>query len=149
MTEWLLISISTAKTIFCNTTTAATMKEVFLLIMQTASDNVARYNISHNDRNHVLFCVGDKNENNVIHNNTFYIHDGTSFIVPNATFANNIFMTGPNSEMSVQNQERGIFKNNCYYGNWKALPDDKSAITENPLLKTANATSNTCRHTNY
>lgn len=107
----------------------------FLLIMQTASDNVARYNISHNDRNHVLFCVGDKNENNVIHNNTFYINDGTSFIVPNATFANNIFMTGPNSEMSVQNQERGIFKNNCYYGNWKALPDDKSAITENPLLK--------------
>ena len=44
-------------------------------------------------------------------------------------------MTGPNSEMSVQNQEGGIFKNNCYYGNWKALPDDKSAITENSLLK--------------
>lgn len=106
----------------------------FLLIMQTASDNIARYNVSHNDRNHVLYCVGDKGENNVIYNNTFYIDQGNSFLVPNATFINNIFLTGGSSEMSVQNPERGVFRNNCYSGNWKSLPDDPSAITESPLL---------------
>ncbi len=34
----------------------------FLLIMNTATNNEARYNISVNDRDHVLFCVGSASE---------------------------------------------------------------------------------------
>lgn len=104
----------------------------FLLIMNTATNNIARYNISENDRNHVLFCVGSKDENNVLYNNTFYLKDDTSYIIPNAHFINNIFMADSNSVMSVQKPELGVFENNCYGGNWKNIPSDKNAIIGNP-----------------
>lgn len=107
----------------------------FLLIMNTAENNIARYNISENDHNHLLFCVGKKDDNNRVYNNTFYSNEGTSYIVPNATFVNNIFMADKEASMSVDRQELGLFENNCYGGNWTNMPDDKRALVANPLLK--------------
>lgn len=106
----------------------------FLLIMNTATNNKVRYNISENDKNHVLFCVGSKEDKNVVYNNTFYINSGTSYIVPNAWFINNIFMADMEAGMSVQNPELGVFKNNCYAGNWNIKPSDKYAVNANPLF---------------
>jgi hypothetical protein len=107
----------------------------FLLIMPTATNNIARYNISENDCRHVLYCVGDTAENNQVYNNTFYINRDSSYIVSNAKFINNIFMTGKDAKMKLEDSTRGIFKSNCYYGNWSDLPADGRAIMANPLLK--------------
>lgn len=106
----------------------------FLLIMNTAEHNIARYNISENDRNHVLFCVGKKEDANVVYNNTFYDKVDSAFIVPNALFYNNIFMAEYMASMYVKNPERGIFKNNCYAGNWVTIPTDSAAICKNPMF---------------
>lgn len=106
----------------------------FLLIMNSATNNIVRYNVSENDKDHVLFCVGNKYDMNKIYNNTFYINSGASYIVPNAWFINNIFMADIEASMSVQNPELGVFKNNCYGGNWNVKPEDRYAINDNPLL---------------
>ena len=106
----------------------------FLLIMNTATNNIARYNISENDLNHVLFCVGSKFDKNLVYNNTFYNNSGSSFIIPNAWFSNNIFMAAGTAAMSVQNPELGVFTNNCYAGNWGLLPTDNGAILADPLF---------------
>lgn len=106
----------------------------FLLIMNTATNNKVRYNISENDRGHVLFCVGNKSEMNTIYNNTFYLNSGSSYIVPNAWFINNIFMADKDASMSVQNPELGVFENNCYAGNWNVMPTDRYAVKANPLF---------------
>lgn len=100
-----------------------------LIIMNTATNNTARYNISENDRDHVLFCVGSASEGNKVYNNTFYIDSGASHIVPNATFINNIFMAAGDATMSVQNPELGVFEANCYGGSWDVRPNDPAAVT--------------------
>ncbi|MDO5572142.1 MAG: right-handed parallel beta-helix repeat-containing protein [Bacteroidales bacterium] len=111
----------------------------FLLIMPTATNNIARYNVSHNDLSHVLFCVGNKDENNLVYNNTFYNELGKSFIVANSIFYNNIFVALKDAKISVQNPESGIFDSNCYFGNWGTKPKDDNALNEDPLLKPVNA----------
>ena len=102
----------------------------FLLIMNTATNNVARYNVSRNDRDHVLYC--HSTQGNIVYNNTFVIDDGDSYIVPLSTFANNIFFAAGTSTMSVREEWKGVFSNNCYGGNWKELPNDKDAIVADP-----------------
>jgi hypothetical protein len=106
----------------------------FLLIMNSATNNVVRYNISENDCSHVLYCVGSEYDMNAVYNNTFYNNSGISFIVPNARFYNNIFMADGTASISVQEPEKGLFKNNCYAGNWGTLPSDNKAVTQNPLF---------------
>lgn len=113
----------------------------FLLIMNTATNNKARYNISENDQNHVLFCVGSSSDMNEVYNNTFYIDSGASYIVPNAWFLNNIFMADKQAVMTIQDPERGIFVNNCYAGNWEVMPADAAAIKADPLFATPAAES--------
>lgn len=103
-----------------------------LLIMNTATNNVARYNVSVNDRDHVLFCVGDKREGNIVYNNTFYINHGASHIVPRATFINNIFYATGSATMSVADEHTGVFSHNCYGGHWESLPADSHAIVGDP-----------------
>jgi hypothetical protein len=49
----------------------------FLLIMNRAVGNVARYNISENDQTHLIQTHGTIAEGNFVHNNVFYVDYGT------------------------------------------------------------------------
>ena len=76
----------------------------FMLLMYNITENVARYNISENDRTHLVQMQGSlTKDRNVFHNNVFYVDYGTSdldfFIADGvdgiddigAMFYNNIF----------------------------------------------------------
>ena len=106
----------------------------FLLIMNSATNNIARYNISENDRSHVLFCVGSRFEMNKVYNNTFFIDSASSYIVPNAVFYNNIFMAAGKINISIQESEKGLFKNNCFAGNNISLKLESNFNVDNPQL---------------
>ena len=79
----------------------------FLLIMNRAYENVARYNISQNDQTHLIQIHGNTEDNNLIHNNVFYVDHSTvdldyycgmenekDKIKMGVTFQNNIFYAG-------------------------------------------------------
>lgn len=50
----------------------------FLLIMNRTFANIARYNISENDQTHLIQMQGNFEDQNLIHNNVFYVDYGTS-----------------------------------------------------------------------
>ena len=52
----------------------------FLLVMEHAKGNIARYNISENDQTHLVQTHGTLDEGNLIYNNVFYVDYGTSDI---------------------------------------------------------------------
>ena len=53
----------------------------FLLLMYDIFENVARYNISENDKTHLVQMQGSlKNDNNILYNNVFYVDHGVSDI---------------------------------------------------------------------
>jgi len=104
----------------------------FLLIMPSATNNIARYNISENDQNHILYLTGALTEQNNIYNNSFYLSTDSAYIVPNALISNNIFMAVGNAYLQVQNPAMGIFQNNCYAGNWGILPSDQNKVVSDP-----------------
>jgi len=106
----------------------------FLLIMPSASDNITRYNISENDRDHVLFLPCDPGARNVIHNNTFYLDAGEAHLIARARICNNIFMAAGTASFEVREAADGMFEENCYAGNWRALPNDPGAIAADPRL---------------
>lgn len=106
----------------------------FLLIMNSATHNIVRYNLSENDRDHVLFLVGKLNEENLIYNNTFYLNKGDAFLIPAARIWNNIFFADGTSTFHIKKSERGEFKSNGYCGKWKSLPPDSGKITSNPMF---------------
>lgn len=106
----------------------------FLLIMPSARDNIARYNLSIDDRDHLLFLVGKLEENNLIHNNTFHVCKGDGHIIPRARIWNNIFLVGGQASMEEREGE-GEFRNNAYHGNWKNLPGDSSPIRADPMFE--------------
>lgn len=105
----------------------------FLLIMQSARDNIARYNLSIGDRDHLLYLVGKLEENNLVCNNTFHITEGSGYIIPRAKIWNNVFhVTG---EATMEEREGyGDFRNNAYHGNWKNLPGDSSPVLADPMF---------------
>jgi endo-1,4-beta-xylanase len=105
----------------------------FLLIMPSARDNIARYNLSINDRDHLLFLVGKLEENNLVHNNTFHLRKGDGYLIPRARLWNNLFFVGGSASLE-EREGGGEFHNNAYYGNWKKLPADPSAILKDPLF---------------
>ena len=105
----------------------------FLLIMQSARDNIARYNLSLNDRDHLLYLVGKLEENNLVHNNTFHVRDGAGYIIPRARIVNNIFLISGSATME-ERDGGGEFRNNAYHGDWKKLPADPSPVVADPLL---------------
>lgn len=49
----------------------------FLLIMERTLKNIARFNISQNDQDHLINLFCDTAEQNLIHNNVFYVDYGT------------------------------------------------------------------------
>lgn len=78
----------------------------FMLLMYEIQDNIVRYNISENDKTHLIQMQGSLEENTVFYNNIFYVDHGTldlDYFVGNATddlrkpeevgakFYNNIF----------------------------------------------------------
>lgn len=105
----------------------------FLLIMQSARDNIARYNLSINDRDHLLYLVGKPEENNLVHNNTFHVREGNGYIIPRARIWNNIFLISGSATME-ERDGGGEFRNNAYHGNWRKIPADPSPVAADPLL---------------
>jgi len=89
----------------------------FLLIMNETFENITRYNISENDKTHLIQLQCDTTDRNVIHNNVFYVDYGTADIdyfcgngskdktKLGANFYNNIFYaTGQGRFRSVYTQ---------------------------------------------
>jgi hypothetical protein len=106
----------------------------FLLIMPSASDNIARYNLSIDDRSHLLFLVGRLDENNLVYNNTFHVRDGTGYVIPRARIRNNIFLVNNRATMEEREAGGGEFHGNAYFGNWKKHPEDPAAVVAGPLF---------------
>lgn len=106
----------------------------FLLIMQSARHNIARYNLSIDDRDHLLYLVGKLEEANLVHNNTFHLSLGDCHIIPRARILNNIFSVSGSATLE-ERDGGGEFLNNCYHGNWKKLPSDPSAVLADPLFQ--------------
>jgi hypothetical protein len=106
----------------------------FLLIMPSALNNIARYNLSIGDRDHLLYLVGKLEENNLVHNNTFHIKEGDGYIIPRTRIWNNIFLVTGRATLE-ERDGGGDFRNNAYYGNWKKLPGDSSPVTASPMFE--------------
>ncbi len=103
----------------------------FLLIMQSARRNIARYNLSIDDRDHLLYLVGKLEEDNLVHNNTFHLSKGECHIVPRARILNNIFYVNGSATLE-ERDGGGEFRQNCYHGNWKKRPTDPSGVIDDP-----------------
>jgi hypothetical protein len=99
--------------------------------MQSARNNIVRFNLSIDDRDHVLYLVGKFEEANLVHNNTFSMSQGDCHIIPRARLVNNIFCVGGSASLE-ERDGGGEFLNNCYYGNWKKLPSDTAAVNSDP-----------------
>lgn len=107
----------------------------FLLIMPTARGNAARFNISENDTDHILYLQSGagQQDNNYVYNNTFWIDRGNAYITPYAVVVNNIFHVTGEGKIAIRNPESGTFGNNCYSGSgWTTTPDDPQKITADP-----------------
>lgn len=105
----------------------------FLLIMQSARQNIARYNLSIDDRDHVLFLVGKHEEANLVHNNTFHVTRGDCYIIPRARLVNNIFSVSGSASLE-ERDGGGEFRHNCYHGHWKKIPEDPAALIADPMF---------------
>jgi len=135
----------------------------FLLIMNQTFGNVARYNISENDKTHLIQFQCDTTDKNLVHNNIFYVDYGTADLDYHsgaadksklgARLVNNIFYaTGQGRFRTVYTQGNMLvrqfndtilpphksktqFYNNCYFGPWKnGLPDDPGKLVADPMF---------------
>ncbi len=135
----------------------------FLLIMNQTFGNVARYNISENDKTHLIQFQCDTTDRNIIHNNVFYVDYGTADLDYHsgntdksrlgANLYNNIFYaTGQgrfrtvytqgnvltrqfNDSITFPHRPKTQFYHNCYFGPWKnGLPDDPEKLVADPLF---------------
>jgi Right handed beta helix region len=79
----------------------------FLLIMNRAIGNVARYNISENDQTHLIQTHGTLAEGNLVHNNVFYVDYGTIDI--------DYYMGNQEVPDSVKSQLGANYRNNIFY----------------------------------
>ncbi|MDL2208299.1 right-handed parallel beta-helix repeat-containing protein [Parabacteroides sp. OttesenSCG-928-O15] len=121
----------------------------FMLVMNNTFENVTRYNISENDKTHLVQIQCDLSDRNVFYNNVFYVDYGTADIDFHgsaeveqrnrfgALFYNNIFYASgqarfrtvySNGDVIGRNFDEdfkpdlapgAMFNNNCYYGPWK------------------------------
>lgn len=80
----------------------------FLLIMNRAVGNIARYNISENDQTHLIQMHGTIAEGNLLYNNVFYVDYGTIDID---------YYMGMQQEISDPEKARlgANFRNNIFY----------------------------------
>jgi hypothetical protein len=79
----------------------------FLLIMNRAVGNVARYNISENDQTHLIQTHGTLSESNLVHNNVFYVDYGTSDI--------DFYMGGQEIPDDAKRQLGANYRNNIFH----------------------------------
>lgn len=136
----------------------------FLLIMNQTFGNIARYNISENDKTHLIQFQCDTTDKNIVHNNVFYVDYGTADLDYHSANAdksrlgaylnNNIFYaTGQGRFRTVYTQGNMLvrqfndsliyphmpktqFYHNCYFGPWKrGLPDDPEKLVADPLFR--------------
>jgi hypothetical protein len=135
----------------------------FLLIMNQTFGNIARYNISENDKTHLIQFQCDTTDRNIVHNNVFYVDYGTADLDYHsgnadksrlgANLHNNIFYaTGQgrfrtvytqgnvltrqfNDTITLPHLPKTQFYHNCYFGPWKnGLPDDPEKLVADPLF---------------
>jgi hypothetical protein len=135
----------------------------FLLIMNQTFGNIARYNISENDKTHLIQFQCDTTDRNIIHNNVFYLDYGTADLDYHsgnadktklgASLYNNIFYaTGQgrfrtvytqgdvmtrqfNDSITLPHKAKTQFYHNCYFGPWKnGLPDDPEKLVADPMF---------------
>jgi hypothetical protein len=135
----------------------------FLLIMNRTFGNIARYNISENDKTHLIQFQCDTTDKNIIHNNVFYVDYGTADLDYHsgnpdktrlgANLNNNIFYaTGQgrfrtvytqgdvltrqfNDSIKLPHKPKTQFYHNCYFGPWKnGLPDDPEKLVADPIF---------------
>lgn len=80
----------------------------FLLLMYDIFENVARYNISENDKTHLVQMQGSlKSDNNVLYNNVFYVDHGVSEVE---------YFRGDHPEKAKDINDLGAhFYNNIFY----------------------------------
>lgn len=139
----------------------------FLLIMNNAFGNITRYNISENDQTHLIQMQGSIEEQNLIHNNVFYVDYGTIDLdfyqrQPDRTkmgayFRNNIFYAHGQGRFrtvytsgDVIGREYDdtykvpasvaaqLYRGNCFYGTWlNGIPEDPERILEDPMFVAA------------
>ncbi|HYQ56369.1 MAG TPA: right-handed parallel beta-helix repeat-containing protein, partial [Draconibacterium sp.] len=139
----------------------------FLLIMNNTFGNITRYNISENDQTHLIQMQGSIDDQNIIHNNVFYVDYGTIDLdyflrQPDrekigAYFRNNIFYAHgqgrfrtayTSGDPEVRNFDvtykvpssvaAQMFRNNCFYGTWlNGVPEDPERILEDPMFVAA------------
>lgn len=77
----------------------------FMLVMYNTFENVTRYNISENDKTHLIQIQGDIVDRNVFYNNIFYVDYGTSDMD---------FFRGNDKEKNI-NPLGAYFYNNIFY----------------------------------
>ena len=109
-----------------------------MFCLQEAVNTIFRYNISQNDLGGILNL--SSNPNGEIYNNVFYIKEGVPVNRMRngvANIYNNIFYyageTAASDAVCNWSWIRGKWSNNIYY-NFSKIPDDESAITEDPLF---------------
>lgn len=136
----------------------------FLLIMNNTFGNITRYNISENDQTHLIQMQGSIEDQNLIHNNVFYVDYSTidlDFYIRQpdrnkigAYFRNNIFYAHGQGRFrtvytsgDVIGREfddtykvppsvaAQIYRCNCFFGTWiNGIPDDPERLLEDPML---------------
>jgi len=139
----------------------------FLLIMSNTFGNITRYNISENDQTHLIQMHGNIEDQNLIHNNIFYVDYSTidmdfygSDVNRNklgAHFRNNIFYAHGQGRFRTvytsgdvigrkfddtykvpSSVASQIYRNNCFYGTWlNGIPEDPDRIVEDPMFVAA------------
>ena len=84
----------------------------FLLVMDNTFRNVTRYNVSVNDQTHLVNMFCDTSEQNLIHNNVFYLDYGTADI--DYYYGDEY---GPNKGKGRRDRGKlgAMFRNNIFY----------------------------------
>lgn len=136
----------------------------FLLIMNNTFGNITRYNISENDQTHLIQMQGSIEDQNLIHNNVFYVDYSTidlDFYIRQpdknkigAYFRNNIFYAHGQGRFrtvytsgDVIGREfddtykvppsvaTQLYRSNCFFGTWiNGIPEDPERLLEDPML---------------
>ncbi len=83
----------------------------FMLVMNNTSGNITRYNISENDKSHLIQIQSNLTDENVFHNNVFYADYGTADID---------FHGGENGNKEAIDRLGALFYNNIFYASGQA-----------------------------
>ena len=79
----------------------------FMLLMYRIQDNIVRYNISENDKTHLIQMQGPLSDNTLIYNNVFYVDHGTLDL--------DFFQGNAGDNHRSPDEVGAIFYNNIFY----------------------------------